>query len=150
MRSGNYRFFIAIKNWMKRNFRKRSPLRVVFRKPASRQVMIKKQVPTYIRLVSKESILVIVFSLVQIGILFSQQQIYDNFEGNKLVHYREKNGVLDSTVKNPAPNSIDSSARCAMYIRNGTKKFDNIKMSLPKKLSGVTDYATYLGIPPRL
>ena len=84
------------------------------------------------------------------SMLLGQSQTYDNFEGSKSVSYGERSGVLDSTVKNPAPNSIDSSGKCALYIRNSTKKFDNIKMSIPGKLVGVQEYATYTGIPPQL
>jgi hypothetical protein len=35
-------------------------------------------------------------------------------------------------------------------VRNGAKKFANIKMNVPQKLTGVDAYATYLGIPPKL
>ena len=75
---------------------------------------------------------------------------YDNFEGAKSLRYTEKSGVLDTTASNPAPNDINSSKTCALYVRNATKKFDNIKMSLSGKLVNVDAYATYIGIPPKL
>ncbi len=78
------------------------------------------------------------------------QTIYDNFEGSKVIHYHEKSGVLDTLAANPAPNKINPSATCALYVRNGSKKFDNIKMKLPSNLSDVSAYATYLGEPPKL
>lgn len=83
------------------------------------------------------------------GSLFSQASLYDDFEGHRFVSYGERSGVLDSMAKNPAPNEVNSSARCALYVRNGSKKFDNIKMSLNKSISDVDKYATYLGIPPK-
>jgi hypothetical protein len=88
--------------------------------------------------------------LFQLGAAFSQVLIYDNFEGNKSIHYGERNGVLDTLAKNPMPNAINSSLKCALYIRNGSKKFDNIKMKLPAKLADVSPYATYLGVPPKI
>ncbi|MCW3102138.1 MAG: hypothetical protein JWO09_578 [Bacteroidetes bacterium] len=78
------------------------------------------------------------------------QTVYDDFEGNKLLHYGTKNGVLDTAVKNPAPNDINKSPKCAMYVRNRTQKFDNIKMPLNGKLADVSPYATYLGVPPKI
>jgi len=81
--------------------------------------------------------------------LSAQSVVYDNFEGAKSVRYTEKGGVLDTLVKNPAPNDINKSAKCALYVRNGSKKFDNIKMGMTGNLSEVEKYATYLGIPPR-
>jgi len=88
--------------------------------------------------------------LFQVGSLFSQALMYDNFEGNKTVSYGERNGVLDTAAKNPMPNAVNSSLKCALYIRNGAKKFDNIKMKVPAKLADVSPYATYLGIPPKI
>lgn len=81
--------------------------------------------------------------------LFSQT-VYDNFEGNKVISYSAKNGVLDTTVANPAPDDVNKSAKCAMYVRNRAQKFDNIKMPLNGKLSDVSNYATYVGVPPRI
>lgn len=78
------------------------------------------------------------------------QQTYDNFEGTKLIYYSWKNGVLDSIVKNPSPNSVNNSAKCAKYIRNKSQKFDNIKMNVNGILSDVSPYATYTGVPPKL
>jgi hypothetical protein len=89
------------------------------------------------------------FCLFQVSAL-SSQQVYDNFEGAKVIKYGERFGVLDSAVKNPAPNDINRSQSCAMYVRDGSKKFANLKMSLNSKLTGVDKYATYEGIPPRL
>jgi hypothetical protein len=88
--------------------------------------------------------------LFQTMLLFGQGQSYDNFEGKKWVHYGARTGVLDTTVKNPGPNRVDSSATCGLYVRNSTKKFDNIKMSVSGKLTGVKDYATYEGAPPQI
>ncbi|MGZ3921753.1 MAG: hypothetical protein ACXVNM_03285 [Bacteroidia bacterium] len=82
--------------------------------------------------------------------LTAQTQVYDNFEGTKVLHYGERTGVLDTMAKNPAPNTVNNSAKCGLYVRNGAKKFANIKMNVPKKLTGVEAYATYLGIPPKL
>lgn len=87
--------------------------------------------------------------LFQIGTIFSQQ-VYDNFEGNKVVFYWQKNGVLDTLVKNPAPNEVNNSEKCAMYVRNRIQKFDNIKMPLNNHLVDVSPYATYLGVPPKI
>ena len=82
--------------------------------------------------------------------LSAQVQVYDNFEGTKVLHYGERTGVLDTVAKNPAPNAVNNSAKCGLYVRNGAKKFANIKMNVPQKLTGVEAFATYLGIPPKL
>jgi hypothetical protein len=66
------------------------------------------------------------------------------------VHYASKTGVLDTLSNNPAPGKADSSRKCAKYIRNSEKKFDNIKMVVPGFLTDVSPYATYEGEPPRL
>jgi hypothetical protein len=84
------------------------------------------------------------------GLAFGQGQLYDNFEGKKMLHYGERTGVLDTVAKNPAPGGINTSEKCGLYVRNGAKKFANIKMNLPQKLTGVEAYATYLGVPPKL
>ena len=90
------------------------------------------------------------FCLFQVGTLISQEQNYDNFEGTKVITYGERSGVLDSAAKNPAPNTVNNSPTCALYVRNGSKKFANLKMNVPQRLTGVQQYATYEGTPPRL
>lgn len=90
------------------------------------------------------------FFLILVFSARGQLLCYDNFEGTKFLYYSEKFGILDTLAKNPAPNSIDSSKKCALYIRNGSKKFDNIKMSLPGRLIHVDSFATYLGVPPQI
>jgi hypothetical protein len=80
--------------------------------------------------------------------LHSQSSVYDNFQGEKWVYYVERGGVLDSVIENPSPSSVNKSTKCALYVRNGSRKFDNIKMALSGGLSDIDSYATYLGIPP--
>ena len=88
--------------------------------------------------------------LLKMASMFGQSQNYDNFEGTKFLEYSSKNGVLDTAVKNPNSNGINKSQKCALYVRNSGKKFDNIKMNLAGKLTDVKGYATYVGIPPKL
>ncbi|MES2590712.1 MAG: hypothetical protein V4608_02420 [Bacteroidota bacterium] len=102
-----------------------------------------------VRNMKKCSLLFSVF-LFPTVLAFSQAQVYDNFEGTKSVFYSSKNGVLDSAAKNPGSSSVNSSAKCGMYVRNRTKKFDNIKMNVSGKLSDVSTFATYTGIPPKI
>jgi hypothetical protein len=78
------------------------------------------------------------------------QQTYDNFEGNSLVCYNiKKGGSIDTTATNPAPDKINSSGKCARYVR-GKYRYDNIKMCTKTKLTGIADYATYLGQPAKI
>lgn len=98
----------------------------------------------------KKCCLWIVFCLFQTVASFGQTLVYDNFDGNRSVRYGERSGGLDSLSKNPKIDSVNRSQKCALYTRNSAKKFDNIKMSLNGKLTGVPEYATYLGIPPKL
>jgi hypothetical protein len=97
----------------------------------------------------KEAVLIITFLMFQMGVIFSQKTVYDNFEGQKFIHYGERSGVLDTLAKNPVKDSVNKSAKCAFYTRNPAKKFDNIKMCVHGQLTGVNEYATYLGIPPK-
>jgi hypothetical protein len=92
----------------------------------------------------------VLFSLVLSGVLANDSQVYDNFEGAKILHYASRSGTLDTLSANPAPNEINRQGKCARYIRNSDKKFDNIKMSLTGKLTNVSNYATYVGIPPKI
>lgn len=94
--------------------------------------------------------LIIIFFMIQSDLVFSQKIVYDDFDGKKFIHYGERTGVLDSIAKNPVRDSVNKSLKCAFYTRNASKKFDNLKMALHGKLIGVNEYATYLGIPPRL
>jgi len=80
----------------------------------------------------------------------AQQSVYDNFENQKSVCYLERGGVLDTTIKNPGQNAVNKSSHCALYVRNGSRKFDNIKMSLSSGLSDIDRYATYEGNPPQI
>lgn len=91
-------------------------------------------------------------ALMNVSLLCGQVQTYDTFESakNKFLTYDERSGVLDTMARNPESDTINSSSKCALYIRNGGKKFDNIKMKLSGKLSDVSKYATYTGIPPKI
>jgi len=88
--------------------------------------------------------------LLQAGIMFSQSQAYDNFEGSKSLHYGARSGALDTAAANPYLDNVNKSGKCAKYVRNIEKKFDNIKMNFNGKMTDVTKYATYTGIPPKL
>ena len=99
---------------------------------------------------NKKTVLFVQLIILQAGLMFGQKITYDNFEGSKSVRYTERTGVLDTLAKNPRADNVNSSEKCALYIRNTGKKFDNIKMELPGKMADVSEYATYLGIPPKL
>jgi hypothetical protein len=99
---------------------------------------------------SKKYIFLIHLIVFQAGLIFSQKLTYDNFEGSKSVRYTERTGVLDTLAKNPKIDNVNNSQKCALYIRNAAKKFDNIKMELPGLMADVSEYATYLGVPPKL
>ena len=94
--------------------------------------------------------LLLLFVLLHVGSTFSQKLMYDNFEGIKYINYGERSGVLDTLTKNPKIDAVNKSLKCAFYIRNPVKKFDNIKMELPEKLFNVNEYATYLGEPAKI
>lgn len=98
----------------------------------------------------KNSILLFSLLIVQTSSVNIQPQVYDNFDGSKVLRYETKNRALDTVAKNPAPNNINNTDKCAKYTRNSAKRFDNIKMSFTAKLTDVSPYATYLGIPPKI
>lgn len=111
---------------------------------------IKKENLKTIQKNTKHAAILFLMFLFPVASIFSQSLVYDNFEGNKSLFYGEKSGVLDTLAENPDSNRINNSHKCALYVRNGSKKFDNIKMSLSGKLLYVNTYATYLGIPPKI
>ena len=87
--------------------------------------------------------------------IFSYQQTkaqticYDNFEGNKSITYSFKSGKLDSSCINPFTGGLNTTQKCAKYIRNGESKFDVIKMKINGKLLDVSPYTTHYGNPPK-
>lgn len=99
---------------------------------------------------SKRSCILISLFLFQLGAGICQTTTYDTFEGSKVICYGERSGVLDTTAKNPAPDAVNESPNCALYVRNSSRKFDNIKMKLKTNLSDVSAFATYLGEPPKI
>jgi hypothetical protein len=92
----------------------------------------------------------VIFFIIGIGNLLKSQTLYDNFEGTKYVCYPSSTPTLDTAAKNPKPNPVNSSATCAKYTRNPEKKFDNIKICVPSKLSDVSAYSTHTGMPMKL
>ncbi len=78
------------------------------------------------------------------------QQVYEDFDGNSVQTLGPVNGVIDIKAKNPAPNKVNSSAECGKYTRPKGVPYANIKMDLKAKLTDVSTYATYLGVPPKL
>jgi hypothetical protein len=68
------------------------------------------------------------------------QQDYCDFEGNNVINFGIYTGSIDSMFANPAPNPVDSSSYCAMYIRD-TTIYDFIKMYTTTKLEDITLYA---------
>lgn len=81
---------------------------------------------------------------------YSQSQNYDDFEGNKVIHYVAKTGTLDTAFKNPAPDSINKSARCAKYIRNAKHKYDYIKLRPAGTFANVAAYTSFTGGTPAI
>ena len=82
--------------------------------------------------------------------LVTAQQNYNDFDSIKFQYFGYRNGTLDSVADNPGINSINASARCAKYKRVDTILFDNIKMYPFYNLKNVSQYATYLGSPPKI
>lgn len=74
------------------------------------------------------------------------QQIYCDFEGIKVLSFGEYTGTIDSSFSNPAPDSINSSAYCARYIRD-TTAYDNFKLYPDTLLEDVSLYAANNSAP---
>ena len=68
------------------------------------------------------------------------QQMYCDFEGTKVISFGLSTGIMDSLFFNPAPNSANTSANCAQYVRNSTL-YDNFKLYPDTTLEDVTAYA---------
>jgi hypothetical protein len=69
------------------------------------------------------------------------QQSYCDFEGTKLIHFGMHTGVLDSSLTNPAPNSIDTSAQCGMFIRD-TATYNWMRIYTDARMADITPYAS--------
>jgi hypothetical protein len=82
------------------------------------------------------------------GILAAQQN-YCDFESVKLTSFAEYNGTLDSAANNPSATGLNTSAKCARYIRD-TVAYDNIKLFPYGKLVDVTPYASTAGSAPKI
>jgi hypothetical protein len=79
----------------------------------------------------------------------SQQQNYNDFEGNKTSFFGFYSGTLDSLINNPAISAIDSSAHCARYIRD-TTLYDNLQIHINGKLEDISVYASPLPSAPHI
>lgn len=77
-----------------------------------------------------------------------QSQVYDNFEGVKVVSYGPWTGKLDTLATKTGANN--KTGKCAAYTRNKDKKFDFLKMQVQGTLQDAALYATYTGNPPKL
>ena len=100
----------------------------------------------------RTSAILLVCYFLQMSVALSQIQVYDDFEGKKLLSYHTSGGSssLDTAAKNPSPDGVNNTEKCAKYTRDKSKKFDNIKMNVLGKLTDVSEYATYTGIPPKI
>jgi hypothetical protein len=95
--------------------------------------------------------LIFFFSLISISRhLGAQSQVYDNFEGSRVLNYGYRSGTLDENHKNPAADQVNGSPKCAKYIRNAKQKYDCIKMKPNGKFSDVSTYSSYLGNASKL
>jgi len=83
--------------------------------------------------------------------LTSAQQNYDTFEGERFVSYFTPKhwGKLDTLAANPAPDSVNNSARCASYKRS-RQRYDYIKIYPSVKMTDVDKYATYDESAPKM
>lgn len=78
-----------------------------------------------------KSYLILVFLL--LGLASNAQQLYDDFEDNAPVSYSYTDGVFDQEFLNPDTSGINSSLKCAKYIRNIAVQWDVILME-PKSV----------------
>jgi hypothetical protein len=78
------------------------------------------------------------------------QKIYCDFDTIKSVYFKEWGmAKLDTMFPTPDPNSVNSSARCARYIRD-TVQYDNFKMYSKVWLVDVAPYASSSTSAPKL
>ncbi|MDQ3046930.1 MAG: T9SS type A sorting domain-containing protein [Bacteroidota bacterium] len=77
------------------------------------------------------------------------QQTYCDFEGIKTMHFGLPTGTLDSLTANSFPNAINTSANCAMYIRD-TCLYDLLKIYPNSKMADVTIYANNSFSTPKI
>jgi hypothetical protein len=78
------------------------------------------------------------------------QQNYIDFDLINSVKLNYKSGRIDTKAKNPAPNEVNSSERCAKYIRTANVEYDNIKFQFIRKLENVVNFASYDENAPKL
>src|SRR5688572_25479472 len=78
------------------------------------------------------------------------QQMYCDFEANKVIVFGQRTGVLDSAFANPAPDTIDSSLFCAKYVRDTMSVYDFIKIYPDTTLTDVTPYTSNTQQTPKM
>ncbi len=69
--------------------------------------------------------------------------LLDNFEATRLVNYPTVQGTLNQAAANPASNTVNSSATCASFARDGSQPYATIVIQ-PKsgKFGDVSGYAS--------
>jgi beta-glucanase (GH16 family) len=57
---------------------------------------------------------------------FVADKVYENFESPPALTYGAMSGTLTSGITNPAPNTVNNSAKVGKYVRNPTQQYDFI------------------------
>lgn len=78
------------------------------------------------------------------------QVMYDDGETVSEVKYvTHPEGRVHNLIKNPAPDSVNPSSRCAKFSRN-RQRYDYVKIVPGSRLDNVDSYATYDDRAPRM
>jgi hypothetical protein len=94
----------------------------------------------------KKIITLLILAASQLGF---GQTMYCDFEAVKMASFPSCTGQLDTNYSNIYPNLVDTSFKCAKYIRD-TALYDNIVILPYNKFVDITPYATNAGGAPKL
>lgn len=66
---------------------------------------------------------------VSVEAVLARELSFKNFDQAPLITFISASGTLTDNVANPAPNTINGSALCGRYVRNGSQQYDVLQYS---------------------
>ena len=74
--------------------------------------------------------------------MVSAQGLLEDFEDNRFVNYSFVSGVLNDAITNPDMSGVNTSSKCAEYIRNPSEQYDLLQVRPYDTFDNVADYVS--------
>ena len=74
--------------------------------------------------------------------LANAQGLLEDFEDNRFVNYSFVSGVLNDAIANPDISGVNTSSKCAEYIRNPSEQYDLLQIRPYDTFDNVADYVS--------